>query len=74
VAIFVNRNCSNLHLSSNNNLALVNNIRDALAKIDSVCLALVTCKKLFKAGKPVPNLSIEEVFNSFKKDDSDKES
>ena len=74
VAVFVDRNCSNLHLSSDNNLALVNSIRNALAKIDSVCSALVACKKLLKAGKPVPNLSIEEVFNSFKEDDDDKES
>jgi len=70
----VNYNCSNLYLSSNNNLALVNSIYNALAKINNVCLALVACRKLLKASKPVLNLSVKEVFNSFKEDNNNKES
>ena len=66
----MDRNCLNLYLSSNNNLALVNSICNALAKINNVCLALVAYRKLIKASKFILNLSIKEVFNSFKEDNN----
>jgi hypothetical protein len=74
VAVFVDRNRSNLHLGSDNNLASVDGIRDALAEIDGVCSALVARGKLLEAGKPVPDLGVKEVFNSFEEDNDDKES
>ena len=74
MAVFVDRNCSNLYLGGNNNLALVDSIRDALAEIDSVCLAFIAYKKLIKASKPVPDLGVKEVFNSFKEDNNNKKS
>jgi hypothetical protein len=64
----------NLHLGSDNNLASVDGIRDALAEIDGVRSALVARGKSIEAGKPVPDLGVEEVFNSSEEDDDDEES
>jgi len=73
VAIFVDRNRSNLHLGGDNNLASVDGIRDALAEIDGVRSALVARGKSIEAGKSVPDLGVEEVFNGFEEDDDDDE-